>query len=126
MCCTYGLNSAYLIFGIILLILGTTAIILDSGNIFKYGYTFIGILFLGSYLFENSKQYLSIENGTISKNHLVPKTIKLNEIMSIKKFAGDYILKTKTTELTISTELIEKSSLAKLDAVLENLNLETK
>tara|TARA_Y100000385_G_C13098960_1_gene643197 strand:+ start:1473 stop:1859 length:387 start_codon:yes stop_codon:yes gene_type:complete len=116
----------YLIFGIVWLALGTTAVIFNSDNVFNYGYLIIGILYFGTYLFENNKQYLTIENGIISKNQLIPKKIKLNEIKRIKKFAGDYILKTDSTELRINTELIEKKSLTELDTVLENLNLETK
>ena len=116
----------YLIFGILWLVLGTTAVIFNSDNIFNYGYLIIGILYFGTYLFENNKHYLTIENGTISKNHLIPKKINLNEIKRIKKFAGDYILKTDSTELRINTELIEKKSLAELNTMLENLNLETK
>lgn len=116
----------YLIFGIIWLLFGTTAVIFNSENVFNYGYIIIGILYFGTYLFENNKHYLTIENGTISKNHLVPKKINLNEIKRIKKFAGDYILKTDSTELRINTELIEEKSLAELNTVLGNLNLETK
>ncbi len=115
-----------LIFGIVWLALGTTAVIFNSDNVFNYGYLVIGILYFGTYLFENNKQYLTIENGIISKNHLIPKKVNLNEIKRIKKFAGDYILKTDSTELRINTELIEKKSLTELDTVLENLNLETK
>uniref|UniRef100_UPI00404AE5D5 hypothetical protein n=1 Tax=Gelidibacter sp. TaxID=2018083 RepID=UPI00404AE5D5 len=116
----------YLIFGIIWLVFGTTAVIFNSENVFNYGYIIIGILYFGTYLFENNKHYLTIENGIISKNHLIPKKINLNEIKRIKKFAGDYILKTDSTELRINTELIEEKSLAELKTVLENLNLETK
>uniref|UniRef100_UPI00404A11F6 hypothetical protein n=1 Tax=Gelidibacter sp. TaxID=2018083 RepID=UPI00404A11F6 len=115
----------YLIFGILWLVLGTTSVIFNSDNIFNYGYLIMGILYLGTYLFENNKQYLTIENGIISKNHLIPKKINLNEVKRIKKFAGDYILKTDSTELRINTELIEEKSLAELNTVLENLNLET-
>ena len=116
----------YMIFGILWLVLGTIAVIFNSDNVFNYGYIVIGILYFGTYLFENNKQYLTIENGIISKNHLIPKKINLNEIKRIKKFAGDYILKTESTELRINTELIEENSLAELNTVLENLNLEAK
>ena len=116
----------YLIFGILWLVLGTTAVIFNTENFFNYGYLLMGILYVGTYLFENKKQYLTIENGIISKNHLIPKKINLNEIKRIKKFAGDYILKTDSTELRINTELIEENSLAELNTVLEKLNLETK
>ena len=116
----------YLIFGILWLVLGTSAVIFDLNNPFSYGYLLLGILYVGTYLFENKKQYLTIENGIISKNHLIPKKINLNEIKLIKKFAGDYILKTDSTELKINTDLIEEKSLEELNTVLENLNLETK
>jgi hypothetical protein len=116
----------YLIFGILWLVLGTSAVIFDLNNPFSYGYLLLGILYVGTYLFENKKQYLTIENGIISKNHLIPKKINLNEIKRIKKFAGDYILKTDSTELKINTDLIEEKSLVELNTVLENLNLETK
>lgn len=115
-----------LIFGILWMVLGSSAIIFESGNVFNYGYLIMGILYLGTYLFENSKQYLTIENGIISKNLLIPKNINLNEITRIKKFAGDYVLKTDSTELKINTGLIDKNSLLELNAVLDNLNLETK
>ena len=57
--------------------------------------------------------------------HLFEK-INLNEIRRINKFAGDYILKTDSTELRINTELIEEKSLEELHTLLDNLNLETK
>ena len=101
----------YLIFGILWLVFGITAVIFDSENVFNYVHLIIGILYFGTYLFENNKQYLTIENGIISKNHLIPKKINLNEIRRINKFAGDYILKTDSTELRIITELIEEKSL---------------
>jgi len=115
----------YLIYGILWLGLGTVAVFFNSDNTFNYGYLIIGILFIGTYFFKNKNQYLTIENGIIWKNQLIPKKIFLNEIKRIKKFAGDYILKTDSTELRINTELIEEKSLAELKTVLENLNLET-
>ena len=72
-----------------------------------------------------TNQYLTIENGIIRKNGLYGfrKKINLNEINWIKKFAGDYTLKTETKELKINTELIEEKSLAELNSVLGKLNL---
>ena len=116
----------YMIFGILWLILGTTALIFNPENFFNYGYLLMGILYVGTYLFENKKQYLTIENGIITKNHLIPKKINLNEIKRIKKFAGEYILKTDSVEFRINTELIEENSLVELNSVLEKLTLNTK
>lgn len=90
-----------------------------------YGYLLAGILYLGHYLYDLSNQYLTIENGTIQKNVLYGfgNSIKLKEINWIKKFAGDYTLKTETKELKIDTELIEENSLTELNEILEKLNL---
>ena len=112
-----------LIFGSIWLVLGTLAIINDSENYFSYGYIVIGILYFGTYFFENKKQYLTIKNYTISRNSLRPKKIKLSDVIKIRKFAGDYILVTEKTEFRINTQIIRKQSLIDLDAELEKLDL---
>lgn len=113
----------YLIFGIAWLVFGIAAVTFNPDTIFNIGFLILGILYLGTYFFENSKQYLTIENGSISKNQLIPKKINLNDIKLIKKFAGDYTLKTDSTEMRINTNLIENTSLDDLETVLENLNL---
>ena len=67
---------------------------------------------------------MTIKNGILTKNSLIPKKIKLNEIKRIKKFAGDYKLKTNGSEFVIDTQIIDPSSLAELNAELEKLNVE--
>ncbi|KRP25815.1 MAG: hypothetical protein ABS28_08480 [Cryomorphaceae bacterium BACL22 MAG-120619-bin32] len=90
-----------------------------------YGYLVAGILYIGHYLYDLTNQYLTIENGTIRKNALYGfrKDINLNEVNWIKKFAGDYTLKTEKKELKINTELIDKDSLTELNKILAELNL---
>ena len=82
-------------------------------------------MYLGHYLYDLNNQYLTIENGTIRKNALYGfrKKIELNDINSIKKFTGDYTLKTETKELKINTELIDEKSLLELNRILSELNL---
>ena len=115
-----------LILGIVWLILGTLSIVTDDEIRWTdYGYLVIGILYVGHYLYDLTNQYLTIENGTIRKNGLYGfgKKINLNEINWIKKFAGDYTLKTEQKELKINTELIDKNSLTDLNRILAELNL---
>jgi len=115
-----------LIIGIVWTTLGIFNVIdNDSFRWLDYGYLVIGVLYIGHYLFDLSNQYLLLENGTIRKNKLYGfgKKINLKEINFIKKFAGDYILKTPTKELTINTELIEEKSLIELKRILTELNL---
>ena len=89
-----------------------------------FGWGVISLMYLGLYLYQRKNQYLIIKNGFIKKNDLFGKKLNLNEIRQIKKFAGDYILKTDKTELTINTQLIEPDSLTLLKAQLEQLNIE--
>lgn len=111
-----------LIFGVIWIIFGVTAILFFSDNFFNYGYLALGVFYFILYIFESKRQYLTITNRTISKNQLITKKINLKDIKAIKKFAGDYKLKTDTTELTINTRLIEEKSLSDLETVLKGLN----
>jgi hypothetical protein len=115
-----------LMFGIVWIGLGIFSLLEDeSERWFDYGYLLAGILYLRHYLYDLNNQYLTIENGTIRKNALFGfrKKIELNDINSIKKFAGDYTLKTETKELKINTELIDEKSLAELNKILVELDL---
>jgi hypothetical protein len=69
-------------------------------------------------------KYLTIENGIINVNGPFGKKLNLTEIKQIKKFAGDFILKTEKKELTINTQIIDPNSLTELNAELEKLNVE--
>ena len=115
-----------LILGLVWIVLGTLSIVTDDEIRWTdYGYLVIGILYIGHYLSDLTNQYLTIENGTIRKNGLYGywKKINLNEINWIKKFAGDYTLKTEQKELKINTELIDKDALSELNKILTELNL---
>ncbi len=116
----------YLILGLVWIGLGILSVVTDDKIRWTdYGYLVMGILYIGHYLHDLTNQYLTIENGTIQKNGLYGfgKKIKLNEINWIKKFAGDYTLKTEQSELKINTELIDKVSLTELNKILAELNL---
>jgi hypothetical protein len=115
----------YLIFGILYLTLSLLLIFTKENRSFTdYGFLIISILYLGTYFYEKKNQYLTIGNGLFSVNQPFGKKIKLNEIKQIKKFAGDYILKTNKTELTINTQIIDEKSLVELDSELKKLNIE--
>lgn len=73
-----------------------------------------GIFMLIVYYFENSKQYISIKNGELIKNSIFPKKINLNEIKSIREFAGDLKLISEKNEFIINTQIVEPNSLVKL------------
>lgn len=117
---------AHLIIGIIWMLLGIASLFFgDALGWTIYGYAVIGLLYIGHYLHDWTNQYLTIENGTIKKNGLYgfSKKINLNDINWIKKFAGDYTLKTQNKELKIDTNLIDEQSLVELNKILGSINL---
>ncbi len=71
------------------------------------------------------KPILIVENNRIIYNNLFKsKIFKLDEIVRIKKFAGDYTIFTETDKIKINTQVFEKESLEELNMILENLHLE--
>ncbi len=96
----------------------------DFGKWSTYINLGIAIMFITIYSFNYFNQYLTINDNVIKENHPFGKKINLNEIKNIKKFAGDYILKTEKNELTINTQIIDEKSLAELNLILKKLNLE--
>jgi len=95
----------------------------EKPNWTDYGWIVISIMYLGLYFYQKNYKYLTIENGIINVNGPFGKKLNLTEIKRIKKFAGDYILKTEKKELTINTQIIDPKSLAELNAELEKLNV---
>lgn len=86
---------------------------------------FVGmaILYLGQFLIEWQNQYLTIDQDQIKVNYPFGKKINLSDVNWIKKFAGDYIIKTDEKKLTINTQIIDSDSLEDLNRVLSSLNL---
>jgi hypothetical protein len=114
-----------LIIGIGWLIFGLLSLNYNGENRWTdYGYIVLAILYLIIYFNQNHNKYITIQNGILKINGSFGKKINLTEIKRIKKFAGDYILKTDKKELTINTQIIDPKSLAELNAELEKLNVE--
>ncbi|MCU4163773.1 hypothetical protein [Carboxylicivirga caseinilyticus] len=116
-----------LIFGFVWVIIAIISIIgREKYQWTDFAYLVVGCLYLGHYLYDSINQYLIIDNGIIRKNVLYDfsKSIHLNDIKSIKKFAGVYTLKTDKKELKINTNLIDPVSLEELNKLLGELDLE--
>ena len=115
-----------LFFGVLWLIYGVYRFI--SSNKFQwlsYGYIIISILYLLHFFYFVYKPILIVENNRIIYNDLFKsKIFKLDEIVRIKKFAGDYTIFTETDKIKINTQVFEKESLEELNMILENLHLE--
>ena len=114
----------HLIFGILWTILGFLNLNYSGDNSWiDYGFLVIAVLYWSSYFYEKNNQYLTVDDDSIKKNSITGKKIYLSDITWIKKFAGDYILKTDTEELTINTEVVDEKSLVELNRILSKLDL---
>ncbi|MCK0125980.1 hypothetical protein MWU76_16430 [Gelidibacter sp. F2691] len=94
-----------------------------SLNSIGIGQISTGVFMLALYYFENKKQYLTLKNGDIIKNTLFPSKINLDDVKSIREFAGDIKLITERKEFVIDTQIIDPNSLSKLKHELKKLNL---
>jgi hypothetical protein len=111
-------------FGTVWVVLGFLSLYYSAGNHWtSYGYLFVSVLYLTTYMYKQYNQYLTIKNNSIKVNTPFGKKMRLSEINWIKKFAGDYILISENSKLKIDTDLIEKRSLEELNGVLAELNL---
>ena len=117
---------ANLIIGVIWLVFAVIILFTEEENHWMiYVYPIIGFLYLGQYWYDSTFQYLIIDDNTIQRNifYGTNRKIALKDITWIKKFAGDYILKSDQKDMHIDLRLIDESSLDELNKVLANLNL---
>ena len=112
----------WLVFAVIILFTEFTE---EENHWMIYVYPIIGFLYLGQYWYDSTFQYLIIDDNTIQRNifYGTNRKIALKDITWIKKFAGDYILKSDQKDMHIDLRLIDESSLDELNKVVANLNL---
>ena len=91
---------------------------------FYYGWLLISLTYFANYFYKKKYKYVTIENGEIKVNGPLGKKLNLTDIKRIKKFAGDYIIKTDKKELTINTQVIKPNLLAELNKIVEKLNIQ--
>ena len=92
-------------------------------NWIDYGWIVMSFVYLGIFYYQKKYKYITIEDGIIRINGPLGKELKLIEIKRIKKFAGDYIIKTDQKEMTINTQIIDPNSLKELGVELEKLDV---
>ena len=124
---TIAYKKKYLNINLIYALLFTVTLFPFTLNSAENWMLIIGILspasFIAKYFYQKQKKYLTIEDERIRVNNIFGKGINLNEIKTIEKYAGDYILKTGNKKLKIDTTIIEPTELSNLNSVLEKLNV---
>ncbi|MDB4191969.1 hypothetical protein N9757_00015 [Flavobacteriaceae bacterium] len=75
------------------------------------------------YKYLKGTNYLITENGVLKQNYIFGKKMNLAKIKTIKHFAGEYILRTEKRKMTITIDVIDKSSLLDLTTELKKLDV---
>ena len=111
--------------GLLWLVNGIFQIVFNENpkEIHYYWFVLSG-LHLIIYFYQKKGEYLTIENGIIKQNWPFGKKINLDEVKSIRHFAGEYILKSESQKMKIDIQLIDEESLPNLKAELKKLNVE--
>ena len=124
---TIAYKKKYLNLNLIYALLFTVTLFTVTLNSEENWKLIIGILvpasFISKYFYQKQKKYLTIEDDKIKVNNIFGREINLNEILTIEKYAGDYILKTGIKKLKIDTTIIELVELSNLNSELKKLNV---
>ncbi len=86
-----------------------------------FGWLLVALFGTWTYYRERRLQYLTLIDGVLKKNELWGRSIRLEEVIHIEKYAGEYILKTPDRKLRIDTHIIASNSLKELESILQTL-----
>ncbi len=82
-----------------------------------------GVLMLMVYVYERKKQYLTIENGIITKHSLFGKKVDLNESINLRVMGGEYTFLTSKGEITVDSQIMDDESLINFKNTLKKYTL---
>ncbi|MDG1572008.1 hypothetical protein OZ410_06750 [Robiginitalea sp. M366] len=92
----------------------------DPVNWIDYGWFVISAAYLLTFAYYWKYGYLTLSPTTLKINGPFGKTIALNEVTQVRKFAGDYTLHASARKLKINTGLLEAEGRAALDRFLDS------
>lgn len=73
--------------------------------------------------YQKRKQYLSLEEGVLVKNSFFPKKICLQDVKTIKEYAGKIYLKGGKEDFIIEKQMIDEKALELLQDELQKLGV---
>lgn len=115
-----------LIVGVLFISCSFYSFLYSDGISVWIGFTYLlaGIFHLADF-FNHKSRYLIIENASIEKTKLFGAKTRMDfdEIQTIEKVDGSYVLKSENNKLKIEFDRIDNASLIKLMEVFKNLNL---
>lgn len=108
----FNYNKKYvrgnLIIGVSAVLIGFVVHLFFSKNGFDDGLMIVGVSHFVQGIYYWKSPYVKIKDGVISKHEFIIKKRQLNEVVSIRKFADEYILKTSDKELIVNHHMMDK------------------
>lgn len=113
-----------LVLGILWTFLGVLKLVSSEElRIPDFIFLFIGILYLGSFLFNLKYGYAQIKNDSIKTSALWGKEIKWIDLESFEQVHGDYTFRSKNKAIKINSSAIDEKSLQALTKFTNELKL---
>ena len=104
--------------GLLTVIVGIAAH-LYSDNYILTGIIGLGISYIAFFFYQKFTLYVVITANYVIVDGFFKKKMRLEDIIEIKYFAGDYIIKNRNKQVVIDTNLIDKESLPLLKQFVE-------
>ena len=104
-------------------LLGVSYFFTSDTAFFAYGYLLFGMLYFIRFYYEKRFGYLTITKKQIIKhdNPFNKKQINTEEVKTVGKVFGDFVLKTENNKMRINTSIIDSDSILKLDVFINSL-----
>ncbi len=107
---TYLRKNLYL--GIVWLAMGIFQLFLMKDQWWLgLGWIVLSLMFIVAFLYQRKQKYITITDDYIKENKPFGKRMKTSEIIDIKYFSEDYIIKSETEEIRINSNYIDEVSL---------------
>ncbi|WP_019039070.1 hypothetical protein [Psychroflexus tropicus] len=116
----------HLSLGLVWMSLAIICLVVPSvDNWMGFLYLLPGLIYLVQFAYDYKHQYLIIKDGWIYKNKMYSfrNKIKIDEIDTIKRIGGNYILKSRKRDLKINPDLIHEESLKALNTLMADWGL---
>ena len=96
---------------------------IKSPGYILFGFLLLAVFSTYMYFRERKLQYLTLKDGVLIRNDIWGRSIRLQEVTEIEKYAGDYILKSPKKKFRIDTHIITPEGLEALEKVLADIPL---
>lgn len=91
---------------------------------YQIGFTAIGLIYLYTYWYRRKSGFLRIDERQVATTDpFFAKKIPIEELTTVRRFAGNYIFKGGKKEISFDTHAIDEDSLIALNQKIEDLGI---